>query len=135
MRRQSKKTAARERECREFRRALVAEVGRCELCGHMGWVVPSTSAHKRGLCCHEIARGIHRQKALDQRCAILVVCPICHDELDGWPEERQLAVLKRSRPANVDLAAYNALIGWGESRITAADVDAWDRKPGLTDGG
>jgi hypothetical protein len=131
MRRQSKKTATRERECREFRLALVEEVARCEICGHRP--DPTAPGYIRWrLFCHEIARGPSRQKALDKRFAILVLCPVCHDEVDGWPEAKQLAALKRSRPADLDLAAYNKLIGRGPNRIAQADVDAWDEKRGLT---
>jgi len=78
------------------------------------------------LYCHEIARGIHRQKALDKRYAILVVCPVCHDDLDNtaaWPEARQLAFLNLSRPDDLDIPAYNALVGWGPHRITERDVE------------
>jgi hypothetical protein len=34
----------------------------------------------------------------------------------------QLAVLKKRRPADYDLAAYNRLIGLGPNRITEEDV-------------
>jgi cytochrome c553 len=134
MRRQSKKTAQRERECKAFRMALVQQVGRCEICGHR----PDATAPgyiRWRIFCHEIARGAHRQKALDKRFSILALCWRCHQEVHddtGWPEARQLAVLKRSRPADFDLAAYNALIGRGPERITQGDVDAWEEKPGLT---
>ena len=65
------------------------------------------------LCVHEIARGPLRQKALDKEYATLVVCGFCHElvgDKSQWPEARQLAVLKRSRPDDFDLAAYNALV-------------------------
>lgn len=122
MRFRSKKTAARERECVEFRRALVARVGRCECCGFDPQRV-RPGMIRWEIRCHEIARGVHRQKALDKRYAILVVCPPCHDDVDGWSEARQLAVLRRSRPQDFDLDAYNALIGWGKYRIALRDVE------------
>jgi len=128
MRRESKKTAARRRACKPFRETLKHEVGRCEICGHdpnrvrPGWV--SWVLHV-----HEIARGSHRQKALDKPFAVLVVCYRCHSErLDSraeWPEARQLAALKVSRPQDYDLPAFNTLVGYGPRRVTQADVDAW----------
>ena len=124
----SKKTAKRLDECRDFRRELVAWVRHCEICGH------DPERVERGgvrwmLCCHEIARGPLRLKALDQRYALLILCYRCHmarvhgDEL--WLEARQLAVLKKSRPEDYDLAAYNKLVGYGPKRITEADVGKW----------
>lgn len=128
MRRMSKKTAARFAECKPFRSALVAETGHCEICGH------GLSRVKRGdvawqMMEHHIARGIHREKALGKRYAVLVLCYRCHIERvhgnEYWPEARQLGALRRSRPQDYDLPAYNALIGWGPNRITEEDVDQW----------
>ena len=129
MRSQSRKAKARAAETRDFRRELILEVGRCELCGHdparfgngaISWI----------LACHEIARGNSRQDALDKPYAILVVCRYCHSEHLGnkgeWPQARQLAALKRSRPRDYDLAAFNELVGRGPNRITEKDVEQWD---------
>ena len=81
------------------------------------------------LCCHEIANGPFRQKALDQHYAILVLCSWCNgyevEDMARWPEARQLALLRRMSPEDYDLAAYNALIGRGPNRITEEDVDKW----------
>lgn len=127
MRHQSKKTAARDRACRDFRRQLVKEVGQCELCGHDG-LLSNRGGIAWTLCCHEIARGSSRQLALDKRFAILVLCFHCHilrihSSDEKWPETRQLAVLKRSRPQDFDPAAYNKLKGYRRFRITEKDVD------------
>lgn len=117
----SKKTAARNAECRDFRRNLVREVGRCELCDD-----PRRRKRKGDLCVHEIARGCHRSKALDKRFAVLVLCPRCHMQRihgnETWPETRQLAILRKSRPCDYDLAAYNELVGYGPNRITEEEV-------------
>ena len=46
---------------------------------------------------HEIARGPARKKAVESRCAWLLLCRRCHDamgDLKKWPISRQLA-LKR----------------------------------------
>ena len=132
MRRRSKKTQARANECKAFRRELAAEVGRCELCGH------NPSRVRKGgvrwaLCVHEIARGIHRQKALDKRYAVLILCWHCHMERihngpEKWPEAKQLAVLKRGRPDDYSLKAYNALVGYGPNRIAEEDVEQYMEK-------
>ena len=127
MRPYTKKRAARNRECREWRRQLIREVGRCEICGYcpafrqlLGWELYS-------LVVHEIARGPNREKAQDKGYATLVVCGACHEDKVSskkeWPESRQLAALKRSRPQDYDLAAYNKLVGRGPDRITEEEVD------------
>lgn len=121
LRPRSRKFTKRARECQAGRAALVAEVGRCEICH-----VPLRLAV---LNVHEIANGPNRQKALDKRYATLVTCWVCNsDKLTDkseWPESRQLAALKRSRPRDYDLAAYNALVGKGPERITEDDVTQW----------
>ncbi len=80
------------------------------------------------LCVHEIACGVHRQRALDQPYACLVTCWWCngHVVIDKrqWPEARQLAVLLVKSPADYDLAAYNRLVNpRAPNRITQTDVD------------
>jgi len=82
------------------------------------------------LCCHEIACGSHRQKALDQPCAILVLCWYCNGfvvtDKKAWPEARQLATLKRKSQDNYDLEAYNRLVNPNAPRrITQGEVDEW----------
>ncbi len=131
MQRISKKTAAREAEYREFREQLKREVGHCEICGHdPERVEPGQIAW--ALHEHHIARGLHRQKAQGKRFAVLVLCYVCHIARihgkvrmpnEDWPEARQLAALKWSRPQDYDLEAYNRLIGWGPDRITEEEVD------------
>jgi hypothetical protein len=124
----SKKQAKRNGECREFRRQLVATVGHCELCFHdPKRVRPGSVAW--ALSVHEIARGCHRMKALDKPYACLVVCYLCHstrlDSRAEWPEARQLAMLRRSRPSDYSLEDYNALIGRGPNRITEDEVESY----------
>ena len=72
MRRQSKKTAAREAEAKPILDALKAEVGWCEKCG------PT----RQQLEAHEIARGSHRNKARGKRFATLILCWQCHRDVD-----------------------------------------------------
>lgn len=129
MRRQSAKFRARKREAKPFRDALKARVGRCEVCFHDPRRVRSGFI-AWNLSVHEIANGANRQKALDKAYAVLVVCPLCHEKLGGkgeYPESRQLAMLRRSRPGDYDLAAYNRLVCRAETYITTEDVDAWEK--------
>ena len=136
MRPVSKKTAARNRQAKPARDDLIAEVRRCELCGR-------DRTHERfgqerlTLSVHEIARGPTRLLALDQRYALLVLCWRCHRERihegnELWPEARQLAVLKQSRPQDHDLNKYNKLKKYGPDRITEEDVAVWEKTNGPT---
>lgn len=104
MRRISKKTRARFTEAKPVRNSLRESVGKCEVCErayYHGSVTP--------LDVHEIARGVHRQKALDKLYALLVVCRWCHESLGDarqWPEAKQLALLAERRLHDWDLSAY-----------------------------
>lgn len=116
LRRISAKRLAREEAARPVRDALLAEIRRCEVCGK-----PTTLVH-------EIARGAHRQAALDKRFAVLVLCQPCHDRIHnelGWPVARQLAILAQRRARDYDLAAFNALVGPGPKRTTEEAVTRW----------
>ena len=80
------------------------------------------------LCVHEIANGIHRTAAQDKPYATLVLCWLCNGykvtNKRQWPEARQLAVLKHSRPDEYDLTAYNTLVNpRAPERITQGEVD------------
>lgn len=80
------------------------------------------------LCCHEIACGKNREKALDKPYAILVLCGFCNGSVvtdkGTWPEPRQLAVLMQESPGDYDLESYNRLINPNAPRrITQDDVD------------
>jgi len=120
MRPYTKKRAARNRQAEPVRKALLREVPLCEACNrNMSDEV------------HEIARGnALRQKAMDKRYACLVVCWMCHhgplSSRAEWPESRQLAALRRSRPRDFDLAAFNALVGRGANRVSEEDVEQWE---------
>lgn len=125
---QSVKHRARAEEARDVRRDLVLEVGRCEICGH------DPTNHKAGnvawrLDCHEIANGPNRQKCLDKRFGLLVLCWLCNSEEATdkmkWPEARQLALLRINRPDDYDLTAYNKLVNpRAPNAITQGEVDA-----------
>lgn len=113
-----KRTAARKRETRDFRYGLCEEIGRCEVCGKRR---PTDN-----LCVHELARGNGiRQKALDKRFAVLVVCALhCHDKVQNEPLTRQLARLYLARGgADYDRVAFNRLRGRADDAISQEEVD------------
>jgi hypothetical protein len=71
-----------------------------------------------------------REKALDKPYAILILCQYCNQyevtDKRKWPQARQLAVLRRSRPADYDLVAFNALVNLNApNRITECDITEW----------
>ena len=83
---------------------------------------------------HEIANGPLRQKALDKRYAVLVVCRYpyfrtqrdCHRLVQNEPEAKQLARLWLSRPDDYDLVAYLELTRPNAPlRIEQWEVDRW----------
>lgn len=128
----SDKQRMRYRRAKPVRDGLLRRHAACMICRH-------SPAHPwRGkprelsqLCCHEIAQGKHRHKALDQPCALLVLCAWCNlyvvTDKSAWPETRQLALLRRLSPRDYDLGAYNQLVNpRAPRRITPEEVRAWD---------
>lgn len=123
MKRISDKRRRRETEAKPVRDELIAQVGRCEVCG-----IRPGQTWLSNLCVHEIANGKNRQKALDKRHAVLVTCIQCNcievEDKARYPEARQLAILRKSRPDDFDLVAYNALVNpRAPNRITLEEVD------------
>lgn len=126
MKRISPKTAARKRQAQPVRDALIERVGRCEVC------LKPRMADK--LCCHEIARGVHRTRCLDKPFGILVVCREpnwhtgvdCHSSIQNWPEAKQLALLYCVRASDFDLPAYcNMVNERAPNRITWDEVSVF----------
>lgn len=117
---------------------LVADVGECEHCGR------SPGSHTRmpelaKLSVHEIASGVHRQKALDKPYAVLVLCWQCNSgpfqNRAEWPEARQLALLARRRSKDFDLTAYLELTSpQAMRRITIEEVLEFMEEQYLTKG-
>jgi NAD-dependent dihydropyrimidine dehydrogenase PreA subunit len=110
----SDKRRKRNAEVRDFRQGLKEEIGRCEICMQV-----------KPLDCHEITRGSYaRQRALDQRACILVLCRDCHNAIDQWPLTwtiaRQVALLKLRRAADFSLSDVNALL---TRKLDAADIE------------
>jgi len=114
MRRQSQKFRQRFAEAKPLRDALIAEAGECENCGRSPGNTKGQWSQLSQLCVHEIANGPHRQAALTESYATLVLCFGCNggpfESKGEWPEARQLALLAYKRPMDFDLVAYNFLI-------------------------
>lgn len=130
MRRVSKKRAEKMLSVREFRNGMIKTIGCCELCGASP-TRPKHAIHSMNdLCVHEIANGPDREKALDKPYAILVLCWKCNSyevvDKGVWPQARQLALLKTSRPSDYDLPAFNYLVNpRAPKRIEQKEVDQW----------
>ena len=138
MKRQSKKARQRAAEAKPIRDALRQEVGQCEVCEcSPEWPHRDLPPVMSQLDVHEICRGPHRQKALDKRYALLVVCRKCHDgpisSRKQMPEPKQLAILFQSRPWDFDLRAYLELTNPdAPSRISPNEVKHYMSQEPLT---
>ena len=119
MKQMSDKRRARYMQAKPVRDELRAEVNECEVCERT----------RVSFDVHEICRGVHRQKALDKRYALLLVCRPCHEELGSageWPEARQLALLAHRRLFDFDLAAYlNLTNPIAPRRIELEEIEAY----------
>lgn len=120
MRPVSKKRQRLMRQVKPIRDGLREEVGCCEICGRS----------RCALDVHEIARGVHREACLGERCALLVVCRRCHDDklshVAEWTEARQLAILAESRPLDFNLARFLEITSpRAPRRIEIDEVLAW----------
>ena len=74
---------------------------------------------------HEIARGVHRKKALGVPAAMLALCRLHHDECHRRPSVvRDLAVKWRAKDGTYDRVAVNRLRGRQPEAITQAEVEA-----------
>lgn len=98
MKRISDKRRKREAAARPWRNALKVRVGRCEHC-----LKPKAPEY---LDVDEIARGSHRQMALEAEYAVLVVCRPCHAIVQPWSRAKRLALLYLSRSTDYCLESF-----------------------------
>jgi len=92
---------------------------RCMLCG-----ATARESFPPKLDIHHIARGVHRAKALNERCALLMVCPLCHEKrLDGMSVVTQLAIKKICDPDGYDRVQVNRLRSRADEAITESEVN------------
>jgi hypothetical protein len=129
----SAKRRKRMSEVKPIRTALIRKAGRCMICGASPKEPSRFGRELSELCCHEIANGPCRDKALDKPFAILVLCAYCNgqrvEDKAAWPQSRQLAVLGSKAPEDYDLSAFNYLVNPNApNRITQEEVDSW-REP------
>ena len=86
----------------------------CWLCG-----APGTDVH-------EIARGCHRKRGVQERCCWVMTCRTCHDDKLGnyaiWPPERQLALKLIHDPEAYDRQRVNEIRGRVPDAISETDV-------------
>lgn len=100
-----------------FRSELKARVAKCEWCGR----------RDKGLCVHEILRGYGlREQALDKAFAVLVLCDDCHFLMSGRAWAEQLAIMRRSRCEDFNLAAFHNLARRVKPDIS--EVELWERR-------
>ena len=96
------------------RQRFAREFPRCWLC--------DSTAHD----VHEIARGVHRKRAVNERCAWLRTCRYCHDnklaDYAIWPLERQYALKMIYDPENYDRLRLNEIRGRADDAISEVDV-------------
>ena len=116
MKRVSDKARKRNQEAKPIREALRSEVQRCEIC----------NCSRGVLDVHEIGRGPCRSICLGERCALLLVCRLCHEELGSarkWPQSRQLAIIAEKRLFDFDLKEFLRLTSpRAPNRITLDEV-------------
>ena len=129
MRGRSRKFDRRAKEVRALRQSLVDASGQCMICGtHEGKRLHAAGGLHR-LCCHEIANGSDRQKAVGEPSCLLVLCWWCNQnevtDKSAWPQSRQLWLLRERAPERFDLSRFNEVVGFGPDRITLEEVDAW----------
>lgn len=80
--------------------AIVQEVGTCEACR----VAPAVDPH-------EILRGPLKRLARGKRCCTLALCRECHNKMGGMAWERQLMILWRSRPDDMNVLEFWKIAG------------------------
>jgi hypothetical protein len=81
--------------------------------------------HSCGTSCvgdiHEICSGPVRLRAYQDKAAWLHLCRTCHNEIQNWPLERQLALKQDADPENYCLSVINRLIA--PRTVYQEDVD------------
>jgi len=73
--------------------------------------------------CHEIARGVHREEAVEESCCWIATCQRCHEaHLDSMPIARQLALKKINDPENYDRVGVNRMRNRADEAVTEGEV-------------
>lgn len=115
MRYAGKKRQAKMRLCGPTRRAFVEAAVLCMCC-----------AQEFATCCHEIARGSHRDAALQERLTWLATCWLCNTgpltDATLWPLQKQLALKWIYDRAHFDLVGFNVLRGRAPGAIVMSEI-------------
>lgn len=132
--RESAKHRARRQETSPVREAYVRRFGFCWVCEHRPKVIIWPGLGPKDLNCHEILRGSgYRTKTLDEFCQIVVSCNECNQGplhcRREYPDERQLALVKRFAPDSYDLARFLELRNHNAPlAISDKAVDYWVKR-------
>lgn len=87
------------------------------------WLCGRRTTFGRQLETHEIARGIHRSKAVCTPATWMRVCRQCHDTLGSMSIAAQLALKKINDPEWYDRIVVNRIRGRADEAITENEVD------------
>jgi hypothetical protein len=99
---------------------FAGEFDRCWLCGVM-----ARNTWPPLLETHHIVRGPDRQKAKEERCALIRTCRRCHSErLNGMGVVRQLAIKWMNDRNGYDRVQVNTLRARSPEAITEGEVRA-----------
>ena len=94
------------------------EFDRCWLCG-----IHARNTWPPKICIHHIARGPHREKAREERCAMIATCTKCHEaRLDAMPIARQLAMKFINDPKGYDRKQANTLRSRAPDSVSEEEV-------------
>lgn len=98
--------------------------GVCMLClWKPGTRWPHPSWYSRQLETHEIARGVHRSKAILEPSTFLRACRWCHQEkLDAMPIDQQLAYKFVRDPIHYDRSRVLEIRGRADTSVTQEEV-------------
>ena len=86
------------------------------------WVCGLPEGIGRFLQIHEIARGVHRSKAITEPCCWMRVCSACHDTLAGMSIAQQLAMKFLNDPENYDRQWVNVIRGRAPDAVSVEEV-------------
>lgn len=118
MRRVSKKRQKLIRQFKEERRQYWQSFWTCPVC-----------KQRPTACTHEMAKGIHREKAFQDRRTWLATCIDCNNnemnDYSEYPLERQLALKWCQDRSYFDLEGFNVLRDRAPGAITMAEVIPW----------
>ncbi len=113
-------------EAKAERRAWGKQYGRCMIC-RQPFSVHGPLTTKREI--HEIARKGQAPKRWAFLANYMAVCLGCHETvLASMPHAQQMVYKRWHDPDNFDPLAICRAMGWADTGVTVADVDAAERE-------